>query len=160
MRSAFIGRYTLKPKMKLSIWLTMRDPLPTNCLSVLDHFVELVLKELKTLLVPISKSYQFLNVFKLRLKTRTSPFRVHGYWERTGQGGIRSFLLLYINMEPVWIAMSFFNPLSANPTQWSNRHKQFVGNLPTNWMCLTILWYWSLKGKTSLESSSRLRHWL
>ena len=24
------------------------------------------------------------------------------------------------------------NPLSANPTQWSNTLKQFVGNLPTN----------------------------
>ena len=24
------------------------------------------------------------------------------------------------------------NPLSANPTKWSNTLKQFVGNLPTN----------------------------
>ena len=36
------------------------------------------------------------------------------------------------------------NPLSANPTKWSNTSKQFVGNLPTN--CLTILWGWRLKG--------------
>ena len=28
------------------------------------------------------------------------------------------------------------NPLSANPTQWSNTLKQFVGNLPTN--CLSV----------------------
>ena len=26
------------------------------------------------------------------------------------------------------------NPLSANPTKWSNTLKQFVGNLPTNWV--------------------------
>ena len=26
------------------------------------------------------------------------------------------------------------NPLSANPTNWSNRLKQFVGNLPTNYL--------------------------
>ena len=28
------------------------------------------------------------------------------------------------------------NPLSANPTKWSNTLKQFVGNLPTN--CLGV----------------------
>ena len=32
-----------------------------------------------------------------------------------------------------------FNPLSANPTKWSNTLKQFVDSLPTN-CCLTILW--------------------
>ena len=30
----------------------------------------------------------------------------------------------------------FFNPLSANPTKWSNTLKQFVDNLPTN--CLSV----------------------
>ena len=29
-----------------------------------------------------------------------------------------------------------FNPLSANPTKWSNTLKQFVSNLPMN--CLTV----------------------
>ena len=29
-----------------------------------------------------------------------------------------------------------FNPLSANPTKWSNTLKQFVGNSPTN--CLSV----------------------
>ena len=29
-----------------------------------------------------------------------------------------------------------FNPLSANPTKWSNTLKQFVGKLPTN--CLSV----------------------
>ena len=28
------------------------------------------------------------------------------------------------------------NPLSVNPTKWSNTRKQFVGNLPTN--CLSV----------------------
>ena len=31
------------------------------------------------------------------------------------------------------------NPLSANPTKWSNTLKQFVGNLPTN--CLSVFDY-------------------
>ena len=30
----------------------------------------------------------------------------------------------------------YFNPLSANPTKWSNTLKQFVRNLPTN--CLSV----------------------
>ena len=32
-----------------------------------------------------------------------------------------------------------FNSLSANPTKWSNTLKQFVGNLPTNCLSVTIL---------------------
>ena len=31
---------------------------------------------------------------------------------------------------------SNINPLSANPTKWSNTLKQFVGKLPTN--CLSV----------------------
>ena len=27
-----------------------------------------------------------------------------------------------------------FNPLNVNPTKWSNTLKQFVSNLPTNWL--------------------------
>ena len=27
-----------------------------------------------------------------------------------------------------------FDPLSANPTEWSNTLKQFVGKLPTNYL--------------------------
>ena len=30
----------------------------------------------------------------------------------------------------------FFNPLSANPTKWSNTLKQFLGSLPTN--CFSV----------------------
>ena len=30
----------------------------------------------------------------------------------------------------------YLNPLSANPTKWSNTLKEFVGNLPTN--CLSV----------------------
>ena len=32
--------------------------------------------------------------------------------------------------------MGLVNPLSANPTKWSNTLKQFLGNLPTN--CLNV----------------------
>ena len=31
---------------------------------------------------------------------------------------------------------SLINPLSANPTKWSNTLKQFVGKFPTN--CLSV----------------------
>ena len=39
------------------------------------------------------------------------------------------------------------NPLSANPTKWSNTLKEFVGN-SQRIICarLTILWDWLLKG--------------
>ena len=33
--------------------------------------------------------------------------------------------------------MSLPNPLSANPTKWSNALKQFIGELPTN--CLSVV---------------------
>ena len=45
-----------------------------------------------------------------------------------------------------------FNPLSANPTKWSNTLKQFVGNLPTN--CLSVFDHFmnlALKGLTSVK---------
>ena len=38
------------------------------------------------------------------------------------------------------------NHLSANPTKWANTPKQFVGKLPTNCLCLTIVWDWRLNG--------------
>ena len=34
------------------------------------------------------------------------------------------------------IASFTYNPLSANPSKWSNTLKQFVGNLPAN--CLSV----------------------
>ena len=39
------------------------------------------------------------------------------------------------------------NPLSANPTKWSNTRKQYVGNFPTN--CLSVFDHfvsWRLNG--------------
>ena len=38
------------------------------------------------------------------------------------------------------------NPFKCQSQKWSNILKQFVSNLPTNWLCLTILWGWNLKG--------------
>ena len=46
------------------------------------------------------------------------------------------------------------NPLSANPTKWSNRLKQFVGKLPTN--CLSVFDHFvglALKGLKSIKMS-------
>ena len=39
-------------------------------------------------------------------------------------------------LELIWYEMYWLDPLSANPTKWSNTLKQFVGNLPTN--CLIV----------------------
>ena len=47
----------------------------------------------------------------------------------------------------VEVNIIFINPLSANPTKWSNTLKQFVGNLPMN--CLSVFDHFvilSLKG--------------
>ena len=43
------------------------------------------------------------------------------------------------------------NPLSANPTKWSNTLKQFIGSWPTN--CLSVFDHFvglSLKGQNAL----------
>ena len=44
-----------------------------------------------------------------------------------------------MNQKPKFSIVFFevnVNPLSANPTKWSNTVKQFVGNLPRN--CLSV----------------------
>ena len=41
-----------------------------------------------------------------------------------------------LNWEPSSLRPSFFNPLSANSTKWSNTLKQFVGKFPPN--CLSV----------------------
>ena len=46
-----------------------------------------------------------------------------------------------------------FNPLSANPTKWSNTRKQFIENLPTN--CFGVFGHFVilvLKGLKSIET--------
>ena len=47
-----------------------------------------------------------------------------------------------------WVlTMAFYNPLSANPTKWSNTLKQFVRcSQRIVWVRLTILWSWRLNG--------------
>ena len=58
------------------------------------------------------------------------------------------FRVLSIHVRNSKIIFSIvINPLRANPTNWSNTLKQFVGNLPTN--CLSVLDYFvklALKG--------------
>ena len=49
------------------------------------------------------------------------------------------------------------NPLSANPTKWSNKLKQFVGNFPKN--CLSVFDHFvklALKGLMTLNSMDKL----
>ena len=49
------------------------------------------------------------------------------------------------------------NPLSANPLKWSNALKQFVGNLPTNFLSVfDHLMKLAFKGLTSLSSCYKL----
>ena len=44
----------------------------------------------------------------------------------------------------------YLNPLSADPTKWSNTLKQFVDKSRLIvWVCLTILWGWRLRVKTA-----------
>ena len=68
-----------------------------------------------------------------------------------------------INYKTSYIACDVFsadqtlNPLSANPTNWSNTLEQFVGNLPTN--CLSVFDHFvnlALKGLKSLSYYARI----
>ena len=44
--------------------------------------------------------------------------------------------LLIIAGSGLLLSQEHINPLSASPTKWSNTLKQFVGNLPTNCLCV------------------------
>ena len=94
-----------------------------------------------------------LNIFKRKLKT------VNANFSKRSRFYLTLFICLLIYLFPyllvclffcldfvfvftacfnvVWIFNYGLNPLSPNPTQWSNTLKQFVGNLPTN--CLSVL---------------------
>ena len=53
------------------------------------------------------------------------------------------------------------NPLSTNPTKWSNTLNQFVGKLPTN--CLSVFDHFlglALKGLIKLTSIFALIHFI
>ena len=45
--------------------------------------------------------------------------------------GYVSFILYKLDSNVIKL-VRIINPLSANPTKWSNTLKEFVGNLPTN----------------------------
>ena len=51
------------------------------------------------------------------------------------------------------------NPLSGNPTKWSDTLKQFIGNLPTN--CLSVFDHFvklALKGlKNAAKNNAKLK---
>ena len=53
----------------------------------------------------------------------------------------------YLRISMAAFTISYINPVNANPREWSNTLKQFVGYCPRIvWVCLTILWSWGLKG--------------
>ena len=50
-------------------------------------------------------------------------------------------------LQSEWHESEWLNPLSANPTNWSNTLKQIVGkSRQIVLVYLTILWGWHLKG--------------
>ena len=51
-----------------------------------------------------------------------------------------------------WFILKF-NPLSANPTKWSNTRNLSANYRRIVWVCLTILWYWGLKNLKVLKCS-------
>ena len=51
--------------------------------------------------------------------------------------------------------LAVFNPLSANPTKWSNTLKQFVGNLLTN--CLSVFGHFVGLALKGLKYSAQFR---
>ena len=65
-----------------------------------------------------------------------------------------AFWSLGIAAKFYFLILSKFNPLSVNPTKWSNTLKQFVGILPTN--CLSVFDYFvglALKRISKLTNS-------
>ena len=60
--------------------------------------------------------------------------KIYKFWIKQEQ--IRIFYSLNIKSQWSWKSLQTINPLSANPTKWSNTLKQFVGKLPAN--CLSV----------------------
>ena len=57
-----------------------------------------------------------------------------------------------MNGNGISVALNMFivNPLSANPTKWSNTLKKFFGKLPTNYLSVFDHFAWlALKGLTT-----------
>ena len=78
--------------------------------------------------ITIVVSYLFINLFTLHFGKRK---RVHG----DNPTHFIYYLQHWYNMVRIWL----INPLSVNPTKWSNTLKQFEGSCQRIiWMCLTI----------------------
>ena len=66
-------------------------------------------------------------------------------WFLYGENIVRKWVNNHDHTLPYII--QHFNPLSANPTNWSSTLKQFVDNSrQIVWVCLIILKGWGLKG--------------
>ena len=76
-----------------------------------------------------------------------------------------SFEILCIRLKVFLVTKLTVNPLSTNPTKWSNTLKQFVGCWGRiAWVCLTILWGWRSKGWVTISTEnltiiSKFQYW-
>ena len=80
---------------------------------------------------------------QIGLKMKNRRYRYDINRPRSGHGD----KYIRYKMRFTTIMIIRINPLSANPTKWSNTLKQFVGNLTTN--CLSVFDYFvklALKG--------------
>ena len=106
-----------------------------NCYLTLTHFMSLIslisLENIRKLLV-----FCFQGVSK----------EISGMkWVNEWMNNENNLLITPPNL--LNIMTQCLDPLSTNPTKWSNRHRQFVGKSKRIvWVCLTILWVWRLKG--------------
>ena len=74
--------------------------------------------------------------------------------ERNKTGAITKLRVLVELIGYLKALRMIFNPFSANPTKWSNKLNLSENCRRIVWVCLTILWNWSLKGywNTNLRS--------
>ena len=69
-------------------------------------------------------------------KQTTQPFFRNDFYLLLYQLQYQKMAWKLTKFTPVFVSLTFLsftlNPLSSNPTKWSNTLKQFVGKLPTN----------------------------
>ena len=59
---------------------------------------------------------------------------MHKAFRRCLQNISCTFNLHFVSISSRKVTIAIINPLSANPTNWSNVLKQFVSSLPTNYL--------------------------
>ena len=135
MSRAFIGRYTLNPRIRLPMinqpWeMHKRGSRQLGALWLAKILIN-------------SKKMRSGNI-KILFQTmlwRTSeayfvPYEISMMKLFRGISWRLKSRKLFLKKNSVFDAIQGLNLLSGNPTKWSNTLKQFVGNLPTN--CLSV----------------------